>query len=548
MNGADAIVEILRREGVDTAFCFPISNLQEAMARAGLRVVMARQERVAGNMADGMSRATWGRKIGVFSVQQSAGSENAFSPIAHARTDNSAMLFLPGHYGIDAIGKTPTFDSLDNYAGTLKFGTRLYLERQIQEKLRRAFVALRSGRPGPVMVEILSEAVRAEFSGELDYRPVEPIRMAPDQGAVEAAADLIEQARCPLIWSGSGVKWARASAGLVELAETSGTPVMTTLMGKGGFPEDHPLAAGVGALTATAMADHFLESCDVLLTIGSSLSQSSFTPTVPAGKKMIQCNVSAGELHKNYPAEVAVQADAGLFIAALNQELESRGREQFAARGRAARENLAALRKRQLAEYEAEFNDSGTPINGYRLFAELWRQLQSRPSTLLHESGTSRDIQAPFYVTREPEDYLGWGQSTQLGFSLGAAMGAKLATPDRWVVNAMGDAAVGMTAMDWETAAREQIPITTVVKHDSKFSGYADNHIPESAARFGSDTADGDYAAVARALGCVGIRVTDPGDIGPALEHAARANSEGQPAVLDVITKPTTRLPRRRVG
>lgn len=166
----------------------------------------------------------------------------------------------------------------------------------------------------------------------------------------------------------------------------------------------------------------------------------------------------------------------------------------------------------------------------------------------MHESGTSRDIQAPFYVTHEPEDYLGWGQSTQLGFSLGAAMGAKLATPDRWVVNAMGDAAVGMTAMDWETAAREQIPITTVVKHDSKFSGYAANYIPESAARFGSDTADGDYAAVARALGCVGIRVTDPEEISPALERAAQANREGRPAVLDVITKPTTRLPRRKVG
>ena len=548
MNGADAIVEILRREGAEMAFCFPISSLQESMARAGMRVVMARQERVAGNMADGMSRATWGRKVGVFSVQQSAGSENAFSPVAHARTDNAAMLFLPGHPGIDSIGITPTFDSIDNYAGTLKYGTRLYLEHQIPDKLRRAFVALRSGRPGPVMVELLGEAVRAEFSGPLRYKPVEPIRMGPDQGAVQAAADLLERANCPLIWAGHGVKWARASTGLVELAEISGAPVMTTLMGKGAFPEDHPLAAGVGALTATAMADHYLEACDVLLAVGSSLSQSSFTPTIPAGKQIIHCNVAASELHKNYPTEVAVQADAGLFIAALTEELRGRGHEQFAARGRAARENIARLRNEWLAEYESEFKDAGTPINGYRLFHDLWRQLHRQPSTLLHESGSSRDIQAPFYTTRAPEDYLGWGQSTQLGFSLGAAMGAKLADPDRWVVNAMGDAAVGMTAMDWETAVREQIPITTVVKHDSKFSGYAANHIPESAARFGSDTADGDYAGVARALGCVGIRVTSPSEIGAALERAERANREGQPVVIDAITKPTTRLSRRRVG
>ena len=548
MNGADAIVQILRREGIEVAFCFPISNLQEAMARAGMRVVMARQERVAGNMADGMSRATWGEKLGVFTVQQSAGAENAFSPVAHARTDNAAMLFLPGHGGIDAIGKTPTFDSLDNYASTLKAGARLYLQHQIQDKLRRAFVALRSGRPGPVMVEVLGDAVRAEFTGPLDYRPVQPIRMAPDPGAVQAAADLLERSRCPLIWAGSGVKWARASGELVELAETLAAPVMTTLMGKGAFPEDHPLAAGVSALTATAMADHYLDACDVLLAVGSSLSQSSFTPTIPPGKQIIHCNVEADELHKNYPTEVAVQADARLFIAELTRELSARGGEQPAARNASVRKNLAALRQGQLAEYEAEFNDPGTPINGYRLFAELWRELRRRPSTLIHESGTSRDIQAPFYRTREPADYLGWGQSTQLGFSLGAAMGAKLADPGRWVVNAMGDAAVGMTAMDWETAVREQIPITTVVKHDSKFSGYAANHIPESAAKFGSDSAGGDYAAVARALGCVGIRVENPGELQDALKRAQEANEEGQPAVLDVITKPTTRIPRRKVG
>ncbi len=547
MTGADAIVEILRREGVDTAFCFPMTNIQEAMARAGLRVVMARQERVAGNMADGMSRATVGGKIGVFAVQQSAGSENAFSPVAHARTDNSAMLYLPGHPGLDAIDVTPTFDSMNNFSGTLKFGTKLYAPHQIETKLRHAFVQLRSGRPGPVMVEILGEAAKSDFSGTIDYRPIAPIRMAPDIGAVTAAAELLQRADCPLIWAGQGVKWARASSQLVELAEICGAPVMTTLIGKGAFPEDHSLAAGVGSLSATAMADYYLEHCDLILAIGTSLSQSSFTPTIPSGKRIIHCNVEASELHKNYPTEVAVQADAGLFLEALSEQLKTLGREQFAARRRRTTEQLAALRRDWLAEYSSEFADDSTPINGYRLFAEVWRALDRRPSTLLHESGASRDIQSVFYTAREPEEYLGWGQSTQLGFSLGAAMGAKLAHPERFVVNAMGDAAVGMTAMDWETAVREQIPITTVVKHDSKFSGYS-HSIPESAARYGSDSVAGDYAGVARALGCVAERIENPGELPGALERAAIANSEGRPAVLDVITKPTTRLSRRRVG
>ena len=547
MNGADAIVEVLRREGVELAFSFPMTNIQEAMARAGIRVVMARQERVAGNMADGYSRSTWGDKMGVFVVQQSAGSENAFSPVAHARTDNSAMLYLPGHPGIDKIGITPTFDSASNFAGTLKHGSKLYKADQVESIFRRAFVELRSGRPGPVMVEILGDAVSGDIDGPLQYRSIEPIKMAPDSGAVAEAARLLVNAKCPLLWAGQGVKWARASAELVKLAELSGAPVMSTLIGKGVFPEDHPLAAGVGALSATAMVDHYLERADLIVAIGTSLSQSSFTPTIPAGKQIIHCNVEASEFHKNYPTDVAVQADAKLFIQALTAEVEGHKSDSLDARRQINVENLAAIRKGWLAAYAGEFTDDSAPINGYRLFAELWRALDRGPSTLLHESGASRDIQSVFYQAREPEEYLGWGQSTQLGFSLGAAMGAKLAHPDRFVVNAMGDAAVGMTAMDWETAAREQIPITTVVKHDSKFSGYSSS-IPESAARYGSDSVDGDYAGVAKALGCHAERVESPSVLADALQRAMLANAEGRPAVLDVITKPTTRLSRRQVG
>ena len=162
-------------------------------------------------------------------------------------------------------------------------------------------------------------------------------------------------------------------------------------------------------------------------------------------------------------------------------------------------------------------------------------------SMITHESGACRDIQCVFYESTVPHSYLGWGQSSQLGFSLGLAMGAKLANPDKLVVNVMGDGAAGMTGMDWETAARENIPILSVIKNDAVFSGY-DRNIPTAIEKFSLATLHGDYAAVAAALGCHAEKVSALHELRPALQRAIRATREGQPAVVDVSTAETRRL------
>ncbi|MDE2767784.1 MAG: thiamine pyrophosphate-dependent enzyme, partial [Chloroflexota bacterium] len=177
----------------------------------------------------------------------------------------------------------------------------------------------------------------------------------------------------------------------------------------------------------------------------------------------------------------------------------------------------------------------------YRMLRELWSVLDPDTTMLTHESGASRDIQSVFYQSTVPRSYLGWGQSSQLGFSIGLAMGAKMANPDKTVVNVMGDGAVGMTGMDWETAARENLPILSVIKHDAIFSGY-DKNIPESIEKFGASTLHGDYAGVAAALGCHAESVTAIGDLRPAFERALHAVNEGQPAVVDVSTAETREL------
>ena len=367
-------------------------------------------------------------------MQALAGSENAFAGIAHAHTDSTPVLFLPGHPGIRFVGTDPTFDSARNYRGVTKWSQTLLAPDQLEAQMRRAFTALRSGRPRPAMLELPADVCRSEYPGEVDWTPRPPLRMGADQGAVEEAADRLLAARTPLIWAGSGALYAGASAELVDVAELLGAPVMTTLQGKSAIPETHPLAAGVGALVATAMVAHYLEASDVLLAVGSSLSVAPFTRVVPDGKAIIHVTNDAVDIDKDYPAAVGALADAKLFLAALAEELRRRTGPNGRTEVRAATEaELAGIKKVWLAEFEPLFADDSKPVNGYRMFRELWRAVDPDTTMITHEAGASRDIQSVFYQSTVPRSYLGWGQSSQLGFSLGLAMGAKIANPDKLV-------------------------------------------------------------------------------------------------------------------
>ncbi len=542
MTGADLLVKILKAEGVRQCFCFPMSPIIEALARAGLRIVTTRQERVAGNMADGVSRSTNGNEIGVFTVQALAGSENAFAGVAQAHTDSTPILFLPGHPGTSYVDQPPTFDSTANYGATTKMAQKVLAADQVPVKLRQAFTQLRSGRPQPVMLELPGDVCAAEV-GDIPYAPVRRMRSAADEGAVREAAERLLAAETPLILAGQGVLYAEASAELVEVAELLGAPVATTLQGKSAIPEAHPLAAGVGALSTTAMTAHYLEASDTLLAVGTSLTRAPFTPVIPEGKAIVHATNDSIDINKEYAAALGIVADAKLFLGQLAAELRRHVGEGRAERRAESADTVARIKGAWRAEYEPLFADDSSPVNGYRMMRELWSVLDPETTMLTHESGASRDIQSVFYEAGPPRSYLGWGQSSQLGFSLGLAMGAKLANPEKLVVNVMGDAAVGMTGMDWETASRNDIPILTVIKHDSIFSGY-DRNIPEASARYRANRQQGDYAAIAGALGCHAERVSEAAALRPALERAIRATVEGRPAVVDVITAETRKLSR----
>src|SRR6201997_3207355 len=235
----NVISEILKKEGVSTLFCFPTTPIIEAAAAAGIKPVICRQERVGVHMADGFSRVSNGRPPGVFAMQYGPGAENAFAGVATAFSDSSPVVLLPLGHPRETAQLFPMFKSTRTYASVTKSVEELTLPGQVGPALRRAFSSLKSGRLGPVMLEVPADVVRADLGTDaISYDPVRAARSGGDPRDVDEAAKLMLEATSPLIYAGQGVLYAQASAELLALADLLQAPVMTSVDGKSVFPED----------------------------------------------------------------------------------------------------------------------------------------------------------------------------------------------------------------------------------------------------------------------------------------------------------------------
>jgi acetolactate synthase-1/2/3 large subunit len=536
MRGSTLIARILKLEGVEQVFCFPFTPILDALAEEGIRPIVARQERVAENMADGFSRVSNGRKLGVVTVQASAGAENAFAGIAQANTDSSPLLFLPGHPGRALVGVPPTFDAVRHYSGLTKWADTLPSAEHIADRMRRAFTLLRTGRPGPVLLEIPGDVAAEEWKGPLEYRPVMPARSGADPEAVRDAVRLLLAAERPMIWAGQGVLYGEASEELREVAELLAAPVMTTLLGKSAFPETHPLALGTGSYSRPEMVTDYLERADAIFAVGASLTRTVFAPVIPPGKRIVHATVDARDLNKDYLADVPLLGDAGLVLRQMAEEI----RRQAGAQGRPERDavakHLASIKAPWRQRWAPKLRSEEVPLNPYRVMGDVMATIDPRRCIVSHDSGSPRDQLVPLYEAVTPRGYLGWGHSTQLGFSFGASLGAKLAAPDKTVLHFLGDAAFGMIGMEVETAVRERIPILTLILNNSAMGCY-ERYIPKAVERYRTKFLSGNYADVARSLGAHAERVEQPRAIVPALQRALGVVQDGRPAVLEFITR-----------
>ena len=532
MNAVTAIAEILKSEGIEYLATFPNTPLIEACAKVGIQPVVCRQERVGMGIADGFSRTTNGKRLGVFAMQHGPGTENAYPGAAQAYSDSVPLLLLPGGPSTDRAHHRREFDSVESFGSVTSWGARINKIGRISELMRAAFYHLRSGQGGPVLLEVPFDIWKAELEEEIEYTPVSGNRTAPDPVDIKAIADVLLKANDPVIHAGQGVLYAEATDDLVELAEMLQVPVLTTMVGKSGFPENHPLALGAAVGTAPKPLLHFLKKADVVFGIGCSFMRTNWGPQIADGKVLLHSTSDRSDINRDRMADHAAIGDAKLVIRALIDEIGSRNGQ--ASRREGVADEIAAVKREWLDEWMPQLTSNEVPINQYRIIWDMLHTVDRENTIITHDSGSPRHQLVPFWESVAPRTYMGWGKSTQLGYGLGIIMGAKLAEPDKLCINVMGDAAIGMVGMDIETAARNRIGILTVVFNNGAMASERGS-MPEAAEKH--LYLGGNYRDLAKSLGAWSERVETPDAFLPAFNDAVEATRTGQPALLDVLVK-----------
>ena len=539
MNGIDYIARILKQEGVDWMSCFPSNPLISAVARVGIRPVAFRHERGAVMAADGYSRISDRQKFGVVAVQAQAGAENAMGGIAQAYADNIPILVFLGGNNLDRLSVKPNFSAAQNYKGWVKQVEAIYTPNHVGDVMRRAFHALRNGTPGPVVVELTADVCAQEVPEAMqNYKSPKIYCQLPEPRAIEEAATAFLNGKQRMIWAGSGVLFSGATEALSELAELTASPVFCTMPGKSAFDERHPLSLGAGSGTTTGPAHHWLTNSDVILALGSSLTRSPYAQKINPGKTIIHNTNDPDALNKDEAVDVGLVGDTRLTVEALiacikekTENIGLGGRHQIEA-------GVAAVRATWMAEWTPILNSDEEPISYYRVIQALNETLDAENSIVTHDAGAPRDSIVPFYTATTPHSYVGWGKTTHLGFGIPLMIGAKMAEPDKFCLNLMGDGAFGMSGTDIETAVRSGAAITTVLLNNSAmatYSGPTQGTIgAEAREQYGVSTMHGDYGKIAEGMGAVGLHVNKTSELAPALKEAQCLNASGHTVLIDV--------------
>jgi acetolactate synthase-1/2/3 large subunit len=554
MRGAKAVLDTLAAFGTEYVFGVPGSTLPifaEFAGRDDVKLVLARDERAAASMADGYARIS--HKPGVCTGGEGPGTTNLLTGIGEAYMSSVPVIAITAARSPLEDDKNPimfcrgrvhnTFRVLEPYT---KWSVQAHSPDRVPELLARAFTIATTGRPGPVQVELYPDAQRqeavVEIKGDLEYSVWPAQRVWPDPAKLEAAARLLLSARFPVIVAGGGVVSSGAFDELLALAEHLSAPVATSLFGKGSIAETHPLAVGCSGIHSRASANEIVSKADLVMFIGSNTdahTTNKWTVPEPGKVKVIHLDIDPDEIGRNYPTEVGIVADAktglGGLLAAVRQiqPTASKVQERYDAVAKA----VGAWR-RGIAEDQ---NSDAVPIRPQRLMREVNEFLKPDAILLGDLSFSSVWVcvhhdckQAGRNITyARGFDILGWG--------LPASLGAKLAAPDRQVLSIVGDGSLGYCIGELETARRHNIAAVNIVLNNGGLGyeklliNYHNKPGQFTEETPGCDYVDTDYAAIARAFGCVGIRVERPEQIRPALEEAF---ASGRPAIIDVVVDP----------
>jgi acetolactate synthase-1/2/3 large subunit len=537
MKGAEAIVKALEKEGVEVIFGIPGGAsipVYDVLYDSNIRHILTRHEQGAAHAADGYARASG--RVGVCSATSGPGATNLTTGLVNAHMDSSPVVALTGQVATVFLGKD-AFQEADTIGITMPHTKHNFQLRSVEEipyVIKNAFMIAKSGRPGPVLIDMPKDVQEKEgdikFPNKVDitgYRPT--LKGHPRQ--IKKAAELLLNAERPIMLAGGGVIHANASKELKQLAELLLAPVATTLMGKGAFPETHPLALGMIGMHGRKVANYAINDADVLLAVGCRFSDrttglvSCFAPEAT----IIHIDIDPAEIGKNVHAHLPVVGDAKYVLRDLLKFIKEKIKKK---------RETGWVKK--IKEYKREFQPKmdydDVPLKPQRVIKEIMDTLRE-DDIVVTEVGQCQMWAAHYLSRTKPRTFISSGGLGTMGFGFPASMGVKVAEPDKNVIDIAGDGSFLMNCQELATVVENNIPVVAAVL-DNHYLGMVRQwqelfyNRRYSAVDLGYKT---DFVKLAQAFGARGIRVEKPGEIEPAVREAFESQ---HPTVIDIIVNP----------
>ncbi len=525
LSGAEIVIACLKEQGVDTVFGYPggaILNIYDALyGHKEIRHILTSHEQGASHAADGYARATG--KVGVCFATSGPGATNLVTGIATAYMDSIPVVAITCNVGTPLLGKD-SFQEIDIMGITMPVTKYSFIVKDVEDlagAIRRAFRIAISGRPGPVLVDITKDVT----ANKTEYTEERPKQAEPDNSTIreedlEQAVRMISEAEKPMIFVGGGAIASNASGELLEFVEKVNAPVCDTLMGKGAFSGEHPLYAGMLGMHGTKYANFGVSKCDLLITVGSRFSDRVFgdASRFASHAKILQIDIDPAEINKNILATASVIGDVREVLKKLNPRLEAKDHREWIA-------YIDELKER----FPLKYSEEG--LTGPFIMEEIYKATRG-DAIICTEVGQHQMWAAQYYKYSRPRTFISSGGLGTMGYGLGAAMGAKVAMPEKRVINIAGDGCFRMNMNELATASRYQIPVVEIVFNNHVLGMVHQWQELFYDRRYSATILNDrvDFVKVAEALGCKGIRVTKKEEFAPALQEAFACRG---PVLLD---------------
>ncbi|MFW5631080.1 MAG: biosynthetic-type acetolactate synthase large subunit, partial [Acetivibrio ethanolgignens] len=528
LTGSEIVIECLKEQGVDTVFGYPggaILNIYDALYKHNgeIRHILTSHEQGASHAADGYARATG--KVGVCMATSGPGATNLVTGIATAYMDSVPIVAITANVGVSLLGKD-SFQEIDIAGVTMPITKHNFIVRDVKrlaETIRRAFRIAQSGRPGPVLVDIPKDVT----ASKAEYTYVKPELMEHQadsilESDIERALKMMKKSKRPFIFVGGGAVISGASEELITLAHKLDAPVTDSLMGKGAFPGTDELYMGMLGMHGTKAANLGVTGCDLLVTVGARFSDrvTGNAKKFAKNAKILQIDIDPAEINKNVISDASVIGDVKEVLKRINAHLEQMSHKEWV-------NHVQEIKK----EFPLKYYPNG--LTGPYIIEELYKVTKG-DAIVVTEVGQHQMWAAQFYRYKKPRTLLTSGGLGTMGYGLGAALGAKIAFPEKQVVNVAGDGCFRMNMNEIATAVRYNIPVVQIVINNHVLGMVRQWQTLFYEKRYSNTILDDsvDFVKLAEAMGAVGIRVTKKEEVYPALE---KAFSLGRPVVIDCI-------------